>query len=350
MGRPYVAPAGVPKDRADALRKAFMATMEDKEFLADVAKAQFEITRGVGREARKDGDGHLPRDAARGRREGDGDGAVERQRQCDVDCVASRADRKLRVGIWTVPFLRANRTAFEGLIPDLGHELARRVGVPAALERLRQSRRAGRGLRAGALDVTFVGITADRAEAIDFGPVMFELQTTYLVPAASQIGSIADIDRPGVRIAVPAPSAQQAHLKKIIAHATLCPVAPENPGAALALLAAGEADAFSHVAPMLAAAQAGFARLADSAGQLFQRADRDRYCERAAAGSCGLRARICRGREAIRLRAAGDRPRRCRRHGGCAIGICGRIFRRQPARRGDAGRIELSGHQFAAKQ
>ena len=44
MGRPYVAPAGVPKDRADALRKAFMATMIDKAFLADVAKAQFEIT------------------------------------------------------------------------------------------------------------------------------------------------------------------------------------------------------------------------------------------------------------------------------------------------------------------
>lgn len=44
MGRPYVAPAGVPKDRADALRKAFMATMEDKGFLADVEKAKFEIT------------------------------------------------------------------------------------------------------------------------------------------------------------------------------------------------------------------------------------------------------------------------------------------------------------------
>ncbi len=44
MGRPYVAPAGVPKDRADALRKAFMATMADKDFVAEVAKAQFELT------------------------------------------------------------------------------------------------------------------------------------------------------------------------------------------------------------------------------------------------------------------------------------------------------------------
>jgi tripartite-type tricarboxylate transporter receptor subunit TctC len=43
-GRPYAAPPGVPKDRADALRKAFMDTMVDREFLAEVEKAKFEIT------------------------------------------------------------------------------------------------------------------------------------------------------------------------------------------------------------------------------------------------------------------------------------------------------------------
>jgi len=44
MGRPFLAPPGVPKDRADALRKAFMDTMTDKEFLTDTGKAQMEIT------------------------------------------------------------------------------------------------------------------------------------------------------------------------------------------------------------------------------------------------------------------------------------------------------------------
>ena len=44
MGRPYTAPPGVPRERADALRKAFMDTMADREFLADVEKAKFEIT------------------------------------------------------------------------------------------------------------------------------------------------------------------------------------------------------------------------------------------------------------------------------------------------------------------
>jgi tripartite-type tricarboxylate transporter receptor subunit TctC len=35
MGRPFVAPPGVPAERFEALRDAFMATVEDPEFLAD---------------------------------------------------------------------------------------------------------------------------------------------------------------------------------------------------------------------------------------------------------------------------------------------------------------------------
>jgi len=44
MGRPYMAPPGVPADRAAALRKAFMDTMTDKDFLAEAERAKFEIT------------------------------------------------------------------------------------------------------------------------------------------------------------------------------------------------------------------------------------------------------------------------------------------------------------------
>jgi tripartite-type tricarboxylate transporter receptor subunit TctC len=44
MGRPYLAPPGVPADRVAALRAAFAATMADKDFLAEAEKAQLEIT------------------------------------------------------------------------------------------------------------------------------------------------------------------------------------------------------------------------------------------------------------------------------------------------------------------
>ncbi len=43
MARPYAAPPGIPKDRADALRKAFADMMKDKDFLADAKKQNLEL-------------------------------------------------------------------------------------------------------------------------------------------------------------------------------------------------------------------------------------------------------------------------------------------------------------------
>jgi tripartite-type tricarboxylate transporter receptor subunit TctC len=43
MGRPFLAPPGVPAERKQALRRAFDATMRDPEFLADAEKADLEV-------------------------------------------------------------------------------------------------------------------------------------------------------------------------------------------------------------------------------------------------------------------------------------------------------------------
>jgi len=43
MGRPYLAPPGLPGDRATALQQAFDATMKDPEFLAEAKKEKLEI-------------------------------------------------------------------------------------------------------------------------------------------------------------------------------------------------------------------------------------------------------------------------------------------------------------------
>jgi tripartite-type tricarboxylate transporter receptor subunit TctC len=53
MGRPYVAPPDLPADRVATLRKAFMDTMHDKEFLADAEKTQLEINPVSGEEVEK---------------------------------------------------------------------------------------------------------------------------------------------------------------------------------------------------------------------------------------------------------------------------------------------------------
>jgi len=44
MGRPYMMPPGVPQDRVEAVRKAFMETLADPDFLAEANKGKLEIT------------------------------------------------------------------------------------------------------------------------------------------------------------------------------------------------------------------------------------------------------------------------------------------------------------------
>jgi tripartite-type tricarboxylate transporter receptor subunit TctC len=53
LGRPYVVAAEVPKDRALALRKAFMASLEDAELLAEAKKLNIDITPTSGEDVEK---------------------------------------------------------------------------------------------------------------------------------------------------------------------------------------------------------------------------------------------------------------------------------------------------------
>ena len=50
MARPFVAPPGIPADRVKALRDAFDATMKDREFLDEMAKADLEVQPVSGQE------------------------------------------------------------------------------------------------------------------------------------------------------------------------------------------------------------------------------------------------------------------------------------------------------------
>jgi polar amino acid transport system substrate-binding protein len=163
----------------------------------------------------------------------------------------------LRVAVWALFYFAVADASgkLAGIIPDLADELARRLGVPVGLVPFAEPGAIVTAFRAGAVDVTFLGITADRAEAMTFGPPVIGLQSSFLVPDGSALAEIADLDRPGVRIAVPQRSAQEAHLRNAFPAATLVGVPPQAPEQAVALLAAGDADAFCHVVPMLAAVE-----------------------------------------------------------------------------------------------
>jgi tripartite-type tricarboxylate transporter receptor subunit TctC len=50
LGRPFLAPPGLPAERVRALRTAFMTTMNDPEFLADAARTQIDVSPATGEE------------------------------------------------------------------------------------------------------------------------------------------------------------------------------------------------------------------------------------------------------------------------------------------------------------
>ena len=60
-----------------------------------------------------------------------------------------------------------------------------------------------------------------RAQEIDFTAAYVEIEATYLVPAGSPLRAIAEVDRPGVRIAVPERSAYELYLTRSLQHAQL---------------------------------------------------------------------------------------------------------------------------------
>lgn len=53
FGRPYMAPPGVPDDRAEILRTALMSTWQSPEFLADAKKARLDVNPIPGAEVKK---------------------------------------------------------------------------------------------------------------------------------------------------------------------------------------------------------------------------------------------------------------------------------------------------------
>lgn len=87
-----------------------------------------------------------------------------------------------------------------GVTPALGRALAARLGVGLELVAFPNSGECTDAVAAGAVDVAFMPVDAARAARVAFGPAYYLLESTYLVTAESGIGSLAEVDRPGVRV------------------------------------------------------------------------------------------------------------------------------------------------------
>jgi len=111
----------------------------------------------------------------------------------------------------------------KGIAADLGTELGKRLGAPVELVPFPNPGAVADAAKSGKWDVAFIGAEPQRAKEIDFTAAYVEIEATYLVPAGSPIKSIADVDRPGIRIAISGRSAYDLYLERNLKHAQRVP-------------------------------------------------------------------------------------------------------------------------------
>jgi polar amino acid transport system substrate-binding protein len=154
---------------------------------------------------------------------------------------------KLRVGVYPgspTSMIRDPATGeAKGVSFDLGRELARRLGVafePVEFPRLAEVLAA---LKSGEVDFTVTNATAERAKFVDFTPPVLALELGYLALPGSPVSTLADVDRPGIRVGVSQGSSSQGVLTREFKHAQVVPAPTLK--AAIEMLTQRKLDAFA---------------------------------------------------------------------------------------------------------
>jgi polar amino acid transport system substrate-binding protein len=155
---------------------------------------------------------------------------------------------KLRVALAVSPapsalYVIKDGENYRGVAVDLGSAMAKKLGVPVAFVPYLASGEITKAADEGVWDVTFMPYDAERAKSVDFGPAYHILQSTYLVAPGSSIQTLADVNKPGVRIAGVANTATFRASGRASPEATT--VIVDGVDAAVALVRAGKADAIA---------------------------------------------------------------------------------------------------------
>jgi polar amino acid transport system substrate-binding protein len=132
---------------------------------------------------------------------------------------------KLRVAINYGNAVLAKRDAatgeLSGVSVDLSRELARRLGVGIELIPFNAANKSVEAIRNQQVDIAFFAIDPLRGTDTDYTAAYVMIEGTYVVRQDSPIKVNADVDKPGMRIAVAAKSAYDLFLSRNIKHATL---------------------------------------------------------------------------------------------------------------------------------
>jgi len=160
---------------------------------------------------------------------------------------------KLRVGINMSNFLLTAKDPASGeprgIAVDLGRELGKRLGVPVEIVPYPNPGALADAVTTGVWDVGFLGAEPQRANQIAFTAAYVEIEATYLVPPGSPLKTIAEVDRDGIRIAVPEKSAYELYLSRNLKRAQL--VRTQGADNAFKMFVSDKLDALAGLKPRL---------------------------------------------------------------------------------------------------
>jgi len=108
-----------------------------------------------------------------------------------------------------------------GVALDLAHEFGKRLGVAVKIVSYESAGALAEAAASGEWQLGFLAIEPKRANEITFTAAYVEIEATYLVPPASPLKTIDEVDRPGVRISVTGKAAYDLYLTRTLKHATL---------------------------------------------------------------------------------------------------------------------------------
>jgi polar amino acid transport system substrate-binding protein len=110
---------------------------------------------------------------------------------------------------------------FKGVAVDLGKELAQRLGVPYEAVPFTTFPALIAAVKTREWDVAAMGVNAERALVVDFTAPYMVAEFGYLLTRGSNIPTLADVDRAGVRIGVLEKGTPDTYLSGVIRNATL---------------------------------------------------------------------------------------------------------------------------------
>jgi polar amino acid transport system substrate-binding protein len=159
----------------------------------------------------------------------------------------------LRAGINMSNFLLVTgKTAAgdpEGVSPSMARAVADKLGVPVKYVPFPKPGELADQAGKNVWDIGLIGAEPERAKTITFTAAYCEIEATYLVPPGSPLKAIADVDKPGVRIAVTARSAYELWLSANIKNAKL--ILSNSLDAAYDQFGAEKLDALAGLRPRL---------------------------------------------------------------------------------------------------